>query len=72
MARSIVRAVLGTRGNDRRLVALADDAQRPVAPLEAEVLDVGRARFADPQAVQSEEHGKGGMGVVDPLGREQK
>ena len=39
--------------------------------LEAEVLDVGRARLADPQAVQSEQHGESGMGLVDPLGSEQ-
>jgi hypothetical protein len=56
------------QGYDCRPVALADDAECPVTPLEAEVLDVGRARLADPQAVQSEEHGKGGMGVIDPLG----
>ena len=62
----------GHQGDDRRLVALADDAQRSVASLEAQVLDVGRARLADPQAVQSQEHGESCMGVVDPLGREQK
>ena len=61
----------GHQRDDGRLVALADDAQGAVAPLEAEVLDVGRARLADPQAVQAQEHGQGGVGVVDPLGREQ-
>jgi len=60
------------QGNDRRLVALADDAQCQVTPLEAEVLDVGRPRLADPQAVQSEKNRKSGVGVVDPLGGEQK
>jgi hypothetical protein len=30
----------------RGLVALADDAQRPLSPLEPEILDVGGARFA--------------------------
>jgi hypothetical protein len=44
----------GHQGDDRRLVALADDAECPVTPLEPEILDVGRARLADPQAVQSE------------------
>jgi hypothetical protein len=34
----------------RRLVALADDPQRPMAPLEPEVLDVGGACLAHPQA----------------------
>ena len=62
----------GHQGNECRLVALADDAQCPVAPLEVEVLDVRRAHLADPQAVQSKEHDKSGMGVVDPLGGEQK
>ena len=62
----------GHQGDDRRLVALADDAQCSVTPLQAEVLDVGGARLADPQAVQPKEHGKSGMGVVDALGGEQK
>lgn len=72
MARSIVRAVLGTRGDHSGLVALADDAQGAMPPLEAEVLDVGRARLAPPQAVEAQEHGQGGVGVVDPFGREQE
>jgi hypothetical protein len=55
-----------------RLVALADDAKGSVAPLETEVLDVGRARLADPQAVEAQEHGESGVGVVDPLGFEQE
>jgi hypothetical protein len=54
------------------LVALADDAQGPMAPLESEVLDVGRARLTDPQAVEVQEHGQGGVGVVDPLSCEQE
>lgn len=55
-----------------RLVALAHDVQCPVAPLEAEVLNVGRASLADSQPVQSEEHCKSGISMVDPLGREQE
>jgi hypothetical protein len=43
-----------------------------MAPLEGQVLDVGRARLTDPQAVEAEEYGQGGVGVVDPLGREQE
>jgi len=33
--------------DDGRLVAFAEDPQRPVAPIEAKVLDVGGACFAD-------------------------
>ena len=40
----------------RRLVALAENAQRPVTALESEVLDVGRARLAHTQPVQAEQH----------------
>ena len=54
------------------LVALADDAQDAVAPLEAKVLDVGQARLTHPQAVEAQEHGQGGVGLVDSLGREQE
>jgi hypothetical protein len=41
-------------------------------PLEAEVLDVGRARLADAQTVQSQEDGQSGVGVVDPRGGKQE
>ena len=70
-ARSIVRAVRGTRGITA-LVALAHDPQPPVAPLEAEVLDVGGARLAHPQSVQAQEHGEGAMGGIEALGGEQQ
>ena len=43
-----------------------------MAAFEAEVLDVGAARLADPQPVQAEQHGQGGVGVVEPLGGEQE
>jgi hypothetical protein len=39
------------------LVALAGAAQGSVAPLETEVLDVGRARLTNAQAVETQEHG---------------
>ncbi len=41
----------GDQGNHGRLVALPDDAQRAMAPVEAEILGVGRTGFAHPQAV---------------------
>ena len=44
----------GHPGNERyhsRLVALPDDAQRPMAPVEAEVLGVGGTGLAHPQSV---------------------
>lgn len=42
------------QGNERGLVALADDAQHPVAPFEGPVLDVGLAGLADAKAVEPE------------------
>jgi hypothetical protein len=53
-------------------VSLTDDAQDPVSPLEGHVLDVGGARFADPQPVQPEQHGESGVGVVEPLSSEEE
>jgi hypothetical protein len=50
----------GNERDDRRLVALPHDAQSAVAPLEAEVLDVARARLAHRQSVEPEEHSQGG------------
>ena len=47
------------------LVALADDTQHPMSPLHAHVLDVGAARLGDPQPVQAQQHGQGGVGVVE-------
>ena len=41
---------------DRRgLVSFADDAQRPMSPLEPEILDVGGARFAHAQTIETEQ-----------------
>ena len=38
------------------LAALAEDPQRPMSTIEAEISDFGVARLAHPQAVQSEQH----------------
>ncbi len=58
--------------DERWLVALAEDAQRAVPSLEAKILDVGPARLRHAQAVQPEEHGKRGVGVIEALGSEQE
>ena len=42
------------------------------ASLETEILDVGGACFAHPQAAETEQHRKGGVLVAVPLGREQE
>ena len=39
---------------------------------EPEVLDVGGAGLAHPEAVQAQEDGEGGVGVVEALGGEQE
>jgi hypothetical protein len=46
-------------------VALTDDTQHPMAALHTHVLDVGVAGLGDPQAVQAQQHGQGGAGVVE-------
>ncbi len=60
------------KGYHRRLIALADDAQRPMAPVEAEVLGVGGAGLAHPQPVEAQERRQGGMVRVVALGREEE
>ena len=55
-----------------RLVALPDDAQGPMAPVEAEVLGVGGTGLAHPQAVEAEQGGQGGVVGVVALGREEE
>ena len=62
----------GHDGHHGRLVALADDPQRPVTTLDGEVFDVGGAGFAHPQSVEAEQHGQGSVGGVHLLGREQE
>lgn len=54
------------------LVAFADDAQRAVTTFEGEVLHVGAGRFAHAQPVQPEQHGEGGVVVVEALRGEQE
>jgi len=58
--------------NDRRLVAFANDAQRPMASLHPEVLHVGGTGLAHPEAVRAQENGEGRMRAVDPLGGEEE
>jgi hypothetical protein len=43
------------------LVALADNLQRALAALKAEVLDTRSACFADPQPVEAKQHGECGV-----------
>lgn len=52
--------------------SLANDAQRPVAALQREVVDVGPARLRDPQAVEAEQHGQRGVIAIETLGGEQE
>jgi len=66
MLRSAIAKSTGAGGawNERDagwLVALPENLQGAVPPLEAEVLDVGAAGLADPQAVQAQQHGEGGV-----------
>jgi hypothetical protein len=57
----------GHQGNQGRLGALADDVQHPVAALHGYVLDVGVAGLGHPQAIQAQQHGQGGVGVIEEL-----
>ena len=41
-------------------------------PFEGHVLDVRLAGFADPQAIQPEQHREGGVGTVEPFGGEEE
>ena len=62
----------GHDGDDGGLVALPDDPEGAVSSFEPEVLDVGGAGLAHPEAVQAQEDGEGGVGVVEALGGEQE
>jgi hypothetical protein len=62
----------GDERDDGRLVALPDDAQRPVATLHPEVLDVGGTGLADPESVETQEDGQGGVIPGETLGGEQE
>ena len=55
-----------------RLVPLTDDAQRPMAPVEAEILGIGGTGLADPQSVQTQQSRQGGMVGVVAFGREEE
>jgi hypothetical protein len=59
-------------GNDRRLVAFADDAQCSMASIKAEIFRVGRTGLAHSESIQAEEHRQGGMVTVVPLGGEEE
>ena len=58
--------------NQGRLVALTDDAQDTMAPLEGHVLDIGATSLAHPQPVQPQQHGQPSVGVVELFGGEQE
>ena len=60
------------QGDHCGLVALANNAQRPMPPIKAQVLRVGGTSLADPQPVKAEEHSQRGMVVVVALGGEEK
>jgi hypothetical protein len=62
----------GHERDGRGLGALAQDAQRSVAPLTAQVLDVGGARFAHPQPVETEKDSECRVVAVVLLGGEQE
>lgn len=55
-----------------RLVPLPDDAQRPMAPVEAEVLGVGGTGLAHSQSVEAKQGGQGRMVGVVAFGREKE
>lgn len=72
MARSTVRAVLKTGGIMAGLDPLTDDAERPMAPLEARLPDVRRAGLRHSKPVRREQHGQGGMRPVVALAARRK
>jgi hypothetical protein len=43
-----------------------------MAPVETQVLDVGRTGLTDPESVEAEEHIQGGVVVAEVLGREEE
>ncbi len=52
---------------DRRLAAFAHNPQSTVSAIDGEVLDVGPAGFAHPEAVESEQHCESGMVPIESL-----
>lgn len=65
-----MRAVRGTTGIAAGLLPLPHDPEGAVTALEAEILDVGAAGFADAQTVESEEESESCVVAVAPLGGE--
>jgi len=43
-----------------------------VPSFEGHVFDVGLTRLGDPQAIQPQKYGQGGVGVIEPLGGEEE
>ena len=62
----------GHQRDHGRLVPLPDDAQRPMTPVEAEILGVGGTGLAHPLSVQAQQGGQGRMVGVVALGREEE
>lgn len=62
----------GHEWDQGRFVALADDPQDPVPSFEGHFFDVGLTRLGDPQAIQPQKYGQGGVGVIEPLGGEEE
>jgi len=60
------------QGNHSRLVALPDDAQRAMAPVDAQVLGVSGTGLAHPQPVETQQSSQGGVVGVVALGREEE
>jgi hypothetical protein len=62
----------GNQGDDGRLVALPNDAQGAVAPVEAEVLGIGGTGLAHPQTIQAQQSGQSSVVGVVALCREEE
>jgi hypothetical protein len=60
------------QGDHGRLVAFADNAQRPVSPVEAQVLGIGCAGLAHSQTIQAQQSGESGVVGVVTLSREEE
>ena len=58
--------------DEGRFVAVANDPQHPVTPLEGHFFNVGLAGLAGPEAVQPQQRRQSRMGVVKALGGEEE
>jgi len=56
----------------RRHVPFTHDPESPMPLGEGQVRDVGSARLADPEPIEAEKHGQGGVAFVEVLRREQE